>query len=148
MTNHPFRNDASYAERAEMHRQEKLRAGDHAPTTLHQMANRGVDLSLDGGQAPGGYVTGSEPEAQWPQLPPGSPWGNGPSPGLEPSLSVEIDQQEPCGTPSEVSASLAALAVPTFTAGVATPPAAPLSVASPDDAVRGGVAISPEDEAT
>jgi hypothetical protein len=49
--------------------------------------------------------------------------------GLEPPLGVEIDQQEPCGTPTEIERSLAsAVALASAAAGEAEPadPAVPV----------------------
>jgi hypothetical protein len=97
-----FRNNASPADKIAQLHNDRLRAGDHAPTTRHQMANQGVDLDLNGGQAPGGYVMGSEPSAHWPALPPGSPWGNGPQPGQEPPFPLDISYVEPVGSMQEI----------------------------------------------
>ena len=137
-----FRNNASPADKIAQLHNERLRAGDHAPTTMHQMANRGVDFNLATPSIGGdNYVTGSEPEAHWPRLPEGNPWGGGPQPGLEPSLGVEIDQQEPTGTPAEVAASIEALAVASSAAGEAEP-AAPLPV--PGGVMRGSANLPAE----
>ena len=61
------------------------------------MANAGVDLSLDGGQSVGGYVSGSEPAVNYPTQPAGSPWASDPV-GLEPPFSIV----EPIGTEAEI----------------------------------------------
>lgn len=138
-----FKNNTTAADKlSQFHNDRLLRPGDHAPTTLHQMASLGVDFDLGGRFSPGGSVTGSEPTAQQPRLPANSPWGDGPQPGLDPPLGVEIDQQEPTGTPQEVSASIEALAVPTFAAGEVALSAAPLPASSPGEGLRDRATIS------
>ncbi len=53
-------------------------------------------------------VTGSSPAAQFPALPPSSPW-HGPDPvPIEPPLGIDVSALEPVGTPTEIEASLAA----------------------------------------
>jgi hypothetical protein len=102
-----FFNPATWLEKAEQLRLERQRREEPpAPSTFFQMANAGVDLSLDGGQSAGGYVAGSEPFVRYPA----SGYSGGPQPGLEPPLGVEIDQKEPTGTPSEVARSIGELA--------------------------------------
>jgi hypothetical protein len=101
MTTHPFRNDASYEERADQLRNErKSRPADREPTTYSALA--GLDLSLEGRFAPGGYVVGSEESVAYPAA--ASPW-SGPQVPQEPSLGVEIDALPPTGEAHEITAS-------------------------------------------
>lgn len=93
-----FQNAAGQREKAEvLNNERKLRAGDHEPTTFHQLA--GVDQALEGGGrfAKVKYVTGSEPASQYPRLPASSPWASDPIPPEEP-LGFAIDAMEPVGT--------------------------------------------------
>lgn len=90
-------------ERREVLRQDQLRPGDSEPTTFSALA--GLDTSLGGRFAPGGYVGGSERTTDYPRLPEGSPWAGDPV-GLEPSLGYSVDDLEPTGTAAEVERSL------------------------------------------
>ena len=83
------------------------------------MANAGVDLSLDGGQSVGGYVSGSEPAVNYPTQPAGSPWASDPV-GLEPPFSIV----EPIGTEAEIIRAAEVLAAQEASAeGLFLPPA-------------------------
>jgi hypothetical protein len=136
----PFNNNSSQTDKQEVLRNErKLREA----STYFQMANAGVDLTLTGESSPAGYVAGSEPFVRYPAAAPG--YSGGPQPGLEPPLGVEIDQQEPCGTPTEIERSLApAVALASAPAGDALPPA-PLHASSPGSVERGSVVRTPKE---
>jgi hypothetical protein len=86
-----------------------LRRQPAEPTTMHQLA--GVGLALEGGRfASETTVTGAEPAMHYPKLPEGSPWAGGGDVGLQPPTGININEQEPTGTPAEVAASIAQLA--------------------------------------
>jgi hypothetical protein len=160
---HEFSNDATYEERAEQLRNEKrLRPGERPPTTLHSLAS--LDTSLDGRfAAESDLVSGAEPSVNYPRLPASSPWSaEQPQPGPEPPLGVEIDEQEPVGTPAEVAQSIAEFAGGETATGcargpcaepvsisaseallAAPPPSAPQRSALPSDVDPGGGAVIP-----
>jgi hypothetical protein len=98
-----FRNDATNEEKADQLRNEKLRAGEREPTTLHQLAS--VDVELGGRFARPDYITGTEAASQYPRLPTSSPWSSDPVPP-EQSLGFQIGAMEPVGTFAEVAASI------------------------------------------
>lgn len=109
-----LKNDSTQAQRREILRQDQLRPGDFEPTTFSALA--GLDTSLGGRFAPGGYVSGSERATDYPRLPANSPWA-GDSVGLEPPLGVAIDDLEPTGTAQEIEHSLAQVAAPAASFG-------------------------------
>jgi hypothetical protein len=101
MTGYPFRNDATYEERADQLRNErKLRPAGREPTTYSALA--GLDLSLEGRFAPGGYVVGSEPGVSYPGG--AGPWASDPV-GQEPSLGYSVNDLPPIGEAHEVARS-------------------------------------------
>jgi hypothetical protein len=107
----------------------KLRPGDSAPTTFAALA--GLDTSLGGRFAPGGYVAGSEASVEYPRQPASSPWASDPV-GLEPSLGFSVNQMEPTGTHVEIERSLGgSVAAPSAILGssAATVVSSPASVA-------------------
>jgi hypothetical protein len=121
-----FQNPASQAEKAAMLREERrLRASDHEPTTLHQMAS--VGLSLEGGRfvSKDIIISGSEASVRYPAA--SGPWAAGPQPGLEPPTGIDVNAMEPVGTSAEIAASLEALAeeAPVGSASVGAEPADP-----------------------
>lgn len=82
--------------------QSKLRPGDYEPSTLHEMANLGIDPDISSGRSKGDYVAGSELATNYAAIPSG-PWSSDyakvPD---EPPLGYPIDAQEACGTPQEI----------------------------------------------
>jgi hypothetical protein len=54
-------------------------------------------------------VVGSTPGPIYPALPASSPWSGADPVGLEPPLGQDLNIVEPCGTPSEIEASIRAL---------------------------------------
>ena len=113
--------------RAVLANDRKLRPGDHEPSTLHEMANLGIDTDISSGRSKGDYVSGTEKATNYPAIPSG-PWssGYGRLPDEEP-LNYSVETVEPVGTPLEVAASMAG----TGMARVHSPPAHPSGV---DDA--------------
>lgn len=101
MTSQPFRNDSTYDERAEQHRQDEL---PKPASTYFAMAAAGVDLTLSGEASGGGYVAGSEPFVRYPRQPAGGLWSV--DAGIEPPTGVDISAVEPVGTAKEIEASL------------------------------------------
>lgn len=96
-----------------------------------------VDQELGGRFAKASVVAGEAPSVQYPRLPSSSPWSEDPVPPEEP-LSVDVNAQEPTGTPAEIEASLAmAPSSPCDGAGAeATGPAsAPCAVVEPASAL-------------
>ena len=101
--------------------QSNLRPGDYEPSTLHEMANLGIDTNVSSGRSKGDYVAGSEVATNYPAIPSG-PWSSDyaklPD---ELALGFSVEEFEPVGTPSEVAASMAGATAPTSvtaTAGV------------------------------
>jgi hypothetical protein len=128
------------AERRDVLRNEqKLRPGDHEPTTFSALA--GLDTSLDGRFAPGGYVSGSEQATEYPRLPEASPWSGSVDPGVEQPLGVSIDQLEPTGTAAEIEHSLAQVAAPAASFG--SPPAEVLTASSASERMGAVPSLSP-----
>jgi hypothetical protein len=94
--------------RAVLANDRKLRPGDYEPSTLHEMANLGIDTDISSGRSKGDYVSGSEKATNYPAIPSG-PWSSDYArlPDELP-LGVAIDAQEPNGTFAEIAASLPA----------------------------------------
>lgn len=93
--------------RAMLGNDQKLRDGDREPATFHSLAN--LDTGLEGRFAKADYVAGQDPSVNYPRLPTNSPWsGDGPQPGLEPSLGYSVNDLIPCGEVFELQASLSA----------------------------------------
>jgi hypothetical protein len=113
--------------------EQKLRPGDQQPTTLHAMSRLSNDL--EGRASARDYVSGSDPNVDYPALPSG-PWSSnyGRVPD-EPPLNYSVLEQEPVGTPAEVAASIAALsaAASPVDAEVGMAGGAPSVAASPSD---------------
>ena len=84
----------------------KLRPGDYEASTLHAMANLGIDTDISSGRSKGDYVAGSEPHVSYPAA--SGPWSDSVRVPDEPPLGYPIDAQEPVGTFAEVQASLSA----------------------------------------
>ena len=85
--------------------EQKLRPGDHEPSTMFQMAN--LDTGVTPSRVGKSYVSGSEQAVQY-DIPSG-PWSSDYARlADEPPLGYAIDAQEPVGTFAEVQASLSA----------------------------------------
>ena len=97
----------------------KLRPGDYEPSTLHEMANLGIDTDISSGRSKGDYVSGSEPHVSYPAA--SGPWSNPVRVPDEPPLGYPIDAQEPVGTFAEISLSAAGASADAGRAEVAAP---------------------------
>ena len=87
--------------------QSNLRPGDYEPSTLHEMANLGIDTDISSGRSKGDYVSGSQAATNYPAIPSG-PWSaDYAKVPDEPPLGYAIDAQEPVGTFAEISLSAA-----------------------------------------
>jgi hypothetical protein len=86
---------------AQIHNERRLREAPPQPSTYFQQAKIGESLDQPGGR----YRTGSGSD-QWPRLPEGSPWADGPSPGLEPPLGEALGPAPIVGEAHEVARSL------------------------------------------
>jgi hypothetical protein len=79
----------------------KLRPGDYEASTLHAMANLGIDTDISSGRSKGDYVAGSEPHVSYPAA--SGIWADPVRVPDEPPLGYPIDAQEPVGTFAEIS---------------------------------------------
>jgi hypothetical protein len=114
-----YHNEASQKQRADVLKNDRN-------NTLQFRTSADLGLENTGRFAKPFAVTGTEPSAQYPRLPPSSPWHDVVVPD-EPPLGFSVEDHEPCGEYGEVQASIEAL-------GDATS-VGPQSVASPLAAV-------------
>ncbi len=94
MTEHPFENEASQAEKRRVMKD-----------TMHSRAQAALDEDRGGRFALASKKPIGAPVA-YPQLPESSPWSNDPV-GDERPLGFEIDAMEPVGTEAEITRSIA-----------------------------------------
>lgn len=113
-----FRNDSTYPERAEQHREDQLRAGDRAPTTLLALA--GVDAALEsGGRFKSEVVIIGATET--PEYPAAASHWSGNQVGLEAPTGIAINDLAPTGEAFEVERSLKQFADDAKSAGPLAP---------------------------
>jgi hypothetical protein len=114
----PFNNPSSWADKVEVHNNERK------TSTYFNQARIAEQLESTGRFAEQARpsITGETPAVLYPRLPASSPWSGSGDVGLSEPLGVEIDQQEPVGTPTEIERSLApAVALVSAAAGEAEP---------------------------
>jgi hypothetical protein len=104
MSEQPFNNFGSWADRVAVHNNERKTSSYFNQARIAE----GLDSPGRRFAVEPPTVVGATPNP-YPRLPSG-PWADGPSPGLEPSLGVEIDQHERVGTAQEIERSLSEFA--------------------------------------
>jgi hypothetical protein len=92
-----FQNPASPAERITQLHNDRLRQGDHPPSSLFREATKSRTLSGGSYEAERDLVVAGESAATlYPRLPESSPWsGAGPQPGIEPPLGASLSSMIP-----------------------------------------------------
>jgi hypothetical protein len=83
MTTHEFNNQSSQSERREVQRNDTMFSRQQ--NTVDDAGGRYAKLTP-------ATITGVTPTAQYPQLPPSSPWSNGFDENVEPPLGYAVDE--------------------------------------------------------